>query len=107
MVTMTVELVSPRLRGSLTRWMTEVSTGVYVGNLNPMVRDLLWGAVIEEAGTRGRAVMVFRTNSEQGYAMKMHGDSKRRVTELDGLLLVAVKHANWVDWMMNDEEPED
>lgn len=104
---MTVELVSPRLRGSLTRWLTEASTGVYVGNLNTRVRDLLWEAVKKEAGTGGRAVMVYSTNNEQGYAIKMHGDSKRQIVELDGLQLVAVKHASWLDWIEDEGDSED
>lgn len=107
MVTMTVELVSPRLRGSLTRWLTETSSGVYVGNLNAKVRDLLWEAVTEEAGAVGRAVMIYSTNNEQGYAIKMHGDSKRRIVELDGLQLVAVKHASWLDWIEDEGESDD
>lgn len=107
MVMMTVELVSPRLRGNLTKWMTEISAGVYVGKLNSMVRDLLWEAVIEEAGIAGRATMAFSTNSEQGYALRMHGESKRRVVELDGLQLVAVRHASWVDWKDHEDGLDD
>lgn len=106
MVVMTVELVPPRLRGSLTRWLTEVAAGVYVGRINTMVRDLLWKAVIEEAGTSGRALMVYRTNSEQGYEIVMHGHSRRKVVELDGLQLVAVRHAAWQDWIDGDDEED-
>lgn len=109
MVVITVELVPPRLRGSLTRWLTEVATGVYVGRINARVRDLLWGAVIEAAGTDGRALMVFRTNSEQGYEIVMHGHTRRKVVNVDGLQLVAVKHASWLDWVDDEldylEEP--
>ena len=104
MVVMTVELAPPRLRGSLTRWLTEVAAGVYVGRINAMVRDLLWTAAVEEAGTKGRALMVYRTNSEQGYEIAMHGHSRRKVVEVDGLQLIAVKHAAWLDWIDGDED---
>lgn len=109
MVVVTLELVSPRLRGSLTRWLTEIAAGVYVGRVNALVRDLLWDAVVDEAVGAGRAVMVYRTNNEQGYAIRMEGDSKRKIVELDGLQLVANRHASWVDWLAarDDEDDED
>ena len=103
MVVMTLELVPPRLRGGLTRWLTEVAPGVYVGRVSATVRDLLWQAVIEEAGETGRAVLVHRTNNEQGFSIRMHGDAKRHVIELDGLQLIANRHASWLDWMSNDD----
>lgn len=107
MVVMTLELVPPRLRGGLTRWLTELAPGVYVGRVSAVVRDLLWEAVIEEAGETGRAVLAFRTNTEQGYAIRMHGDSKRRVVDLDGLQLVANRHAAWLDWVADaDDNPD-
>lgn len=98
MVVITVEVVPPRLRGALTRWLTEVAAGVYVGRINRMVRELLWDAVTEAAGSDGRALMAYRVNSEQGYEIVMHGHERRKVVVVDGLHLVAVKHAAWRDW---------
>lgn len=107
MVVITLELVPPRLRGALTRWLTEVATGVYVGRVTALVRDLLWDEVVEEAGTSGRVVMVYRTNNEQGYSVRMEGDSRRKVVELDGLQLVANQHAAWRDWVERLDDDED
>jgi CRISPR-associated protein Cas2 len=104
MVVMTLELVPPRLRGGLTRWLTEIGPGVYVGRVNALVRDLLWDAVIEEAAETGRAVQVYRTNTEQGFEIRMHGDSKRSIVEIDGLQLVANQHAAWRDWIEEQDE---
>jgi CRISPR-associated protein Cas2 len=104
MVVMTVEVVPPRLRGALTRWLVEVSPGVYAGRLSALVRDLLWKLSIEEAGLDGRVVQVYQTNNEQGFAIRMHGDSKRSVVDLDGLQLVANRHAAWRDW--SEEETD-
>jgi CRISPR-associated protein Cas2 len=104
MVVMTLELVPPRLRGGLTRWLTEIAPGVYVGRINAMVRELLWAAVVKEAADTGRAIIVYRTNTEQGFAIRMHGDSKRRVVDLDGMQLVANQHAAWLDWMDEQED---
>jgi CRISPR-associated protein Cas2 len=103
MVVMTLELAPPRLRGWLTRWLIEVTPGVYVGDVNATVRDLLWEAVIDYSTETGRAVQAYSTNNEQGYAIRMHGDSKRKVIELDGLQLVANRHAAWYDWLEETE----
>jgi len=42
MVIMVLESVPTSLRGELTRWMAEVQTGVFVGAIGALVRDLLW-----------------------------------------------------------------
>jgi len=41
MVVLILEKVPRSLRGELTRWMIEVDTGIFVGRLSAMVRDLL------------------------------------------------------------------
>lgn len=101
---MNIDLAPPRLRGGLTRWLTEIAPGVYVGNVNASVREYLWELAVDEAHMTGRVVMVYKTNNEQGYAIQMHGVSSRKVVELDGLQLVANKHASWRDWMEDEEE---
>lgn len=35
----------PALRGDLTKWLQEVNTGVYVGQVSARVRDELWARV--------------------------------------------------------------
>ena len=44
----------PRLRGDLSKWLQEINTGVYVGNVNSRVRDAIWNRVCENLKT-GRA----------------------------------------------------
>lgn len=104
MVVMTLELVPPRLRGKLTRWLTEIGAGIYVGNVNSMIREILWEEAILESSSDSRIALVYTTNNEQGYAIRMYGDSRRNVVELDGLQLVAHKHMAWQTWL---EESED
>lgn len=94
MLVMTLEKVPQSLRGELTRWLLEAQTGVYVGRVSPVVRDLLWHKALEK-GAGGRCVQVWRTNSEQGFDLRMSGDQRRQVVGIDGLKLVAVKNAAW------------
>ena len=96
MVVMILERVPKSLRGHLTRWMLEVSTGVFVGTMSGLVRDLLWEKCVDKSRA-GRCCQIYRTNNEQGFAIRMHGDSNRSVEDFDGLKLVTVKNARWIN----------
>lgn len=60
------------LRGHLTRWLFEVSAGVFVGKLNPRLRRHVWELVTESV--QGRALLVYPDrNREQGFGFLVHG----------------------------------
>ena len=59
------------LRGHLTRWLLEISPGVFVGKITARVRDLMWIRVIEMV-KNGRAIMVYTAAGEQGLAFQVH-----------------------------------
>ncbi|GAA2833720.1 type I-E CRISPR-associated endoribonuclease Cas2e [Crossiella cryophila] len=59
------------LRGHLTRWLLEISPGVFVGRTTSRVRELLWVRVVEMVRT-GRAIMVHQADNEQGLAFQVH-----------------------------------
>ena len=46
------------LRGHLTRWLLEISPGVFVGHVPARVRDALWDRGIEMRRD-GRAILVY------------------------------------------------
>jgi len=94
MVVIVLEKVSKTLRGELSRWMLEVSTGVFVGSMTALVRDLLWDKCVSKK-TVGRCCQMYRTNNEQGFAIRTHGDTTRTLVDFDGLTLVAVQNAEW------------
>lgn len=60
------------LRGQLTRWLLEISPGVFVGRVPARVRDSLWERVVEYIG-QGRALMVHTASGEQGLSFRVHG----------------------------------
>ena len=76
----------PCVRGDLSKWMCEISTGVYVGNLSARVRDELWERICENL-RNGRATMVYSANTEQGYAFRVHNTSWEPV-DFDGITLM-------------------
>lgn len=92
MVVIILEKVPRCLRGELTRWLLEVDTGVLVGRVSATVRDLLWSRCVREAAD-GRCCLVYRTNNEQGFAIRMHGYVDRWVQDFDGLQLVTLRNA--------------
>lgn len=92
MVVMTLEKVPDALKGELSRWLIEVQTGVYVGNLSATVRALLWDKVVQHARS-GRCTQLYRSNNEQGFVIRMHGEARRKLVDIEGYQLIAVKNA--------------
>ena len=90
MVVMVIDNAPAKLRGELTKWLMEVKPGVFVGQVSAMVRERLWNKVYENERFTG-AVMLYSMNTEQGFAMEMCGDPKRRVVEINGLQLIGVR----------------
>jgi CRISPR-associated protein Cas2 len=72
--------------------MIEVDTGVFVGRLSAMVRDLLWQKCVEHARD-GRCCLVYPADNEQGFAMRIAGYTDREIRDWDGLLLVTFRNA--------------
>ena len=71
MIVIVVAACPVGLRGHLTRWLLEISPGVFVGTVSARVRGLMWVRVVEMVST-GRAIMVYRSNTEQGLAFEVH-----------------------------------
>lgn len=87
MVVLILERTTPGLRGEITRWMLEVKAGVFVGRLSGMVRDRLWEMACKRVGT-GSAILVHVADTEQGYAIRLHGEPRRQPVDFDGLTLI-------------------
>jgi CRISPR-associated protein Cas2 len=80
------------LRGHLTRWLLEISAGVFVGRVSTRVRDLLWQRTVEMVKT-GRAIMVFASNNEQGLDFKVHKHEWHPI-DVDGVTLMLRPNEN-------------
>jgi len=86
MVVISLTDCPPKVRGDLTKWLCEISTGVYVGKISARVRDELWERICDSVRS-GRVTMVFTTNNEQGYDFRVHNTSWLPV-DFDGLKLM-------------------
>lgn len=86
MIVITLTDCPPALRGDLTKWLQEINTGVYVGQVSARVRDELWKRVQENAKS-GKATIVFSTNNEQRMDFRVHNTFWQPI-DFDGLKLM-------------------
>lgn len=93
MIVITMTNCPPKLRGDLTKWLCEISTGVYVGNLSARVRDALWNRVCENIRD-GKATMVYNAANEQRLEFRTH-NTEWKVCDFDGIKLMM--HPKLVD----------
>lgn len=74
------------LRGHLTRWLLEISPGVFVGKVSARVRDQMWERIVEMS-KEGRALMVHSRKGDQGLDFRVHRHEWEAV-DFDGVRLI-------------------
>ncbi len=93
MVVVIMEKVPVGVRGELTRWLVEPHTGVFVGHVSGMVRDLLWEKCCK--GVReGGVIQIWNTNNEQRFAIRTYGVTRRQLMDYDGLFLMRQEYCD-------------
>lgn len=75
-----------KLRGDISKWMFEINTGVYVGNMSARVRDALWERICDNL-KKGQATMVYSSRGEQKMEFCVHNTSWK-VVDFDGIKLM-------------------
>lgn len=86
MIVISVTNCPPGLKGDLSKWLSEVNTGVYVGRLSARVRDELWSRICNSIRS-GQATMVYSTNNDQGYTFLTHNTTWTAV-DYEGITLM-------------------
>jgi CRISPR-associated protein Cas2 len=85
-VVVVLSACSPGLRGYLTRWLLEISAGIFVGAVSVRVRELMWERTKDMTRT-GRAIMVFSARNEQKLQFLVHGHHWEPV-DVEGITLM-------------------
>ncbi len=85
-IVLTMTNCPPRLRGDLSKWLCEINTGVYVGNVSSRVRDALWDRVCQNL-KNGQATLVYTAAGEQRMEFRTHNTSWE-VVDYDGIKLM-------------------
>lgn len=89
MTVLILSRVPPGIRGELTRWMTEVAAGTFVGRPSALVRNLLWDRIHEQViDEGGSATLIWRTNSAQGFDVRTANPKGHYAEAFDGVWLV-------------------
>ncbi|MGI6736866.1 MAG: type I-E CRISPR-associated endoribonuclease Cas2e [Anaerovoracaceae bacterium] len=86
MIVLNISNCPSGLRGDLSKWLSEVSTGVYVGKLSARVREELWKRICDNLNN-GQATMVFSSNNEQGYKYLVHNTTWKPI-DFEGITLM-------------------
>lgn len=87
LVVISLERAPASVRGELTRWLIEARPGIFVGNVNSLIRDELWNLVRFRTGGEP-AVLIYQTNNEQGFAVDLWGEPSYEPIDFDGLTLI-------------------
>lgn len=85
--------VPDHLRGYLGRFLSEVVPGVFAGRTSSVVADRLWHRTTEDLSVGSMAMVMTDSTVEQGYLFRTAGENAPRVTELDGLHLIATRYS--------------
>lgn len=89
-VTFVLTAVSQNVRRSLTRWAIEFAPSVFVGTMSARVRDELWD-VVQDSTDSGWSLLIYSDSNEQGFSVRVCGEERRHILDLDGLCLSAIK----------------
>ena len=79
----------PGLRGELNRWFLELKPGVFVGNVNARIRDLLWDRISQSRMAEG-GIAVYSDANEQGFSMRLFGMPHREAVDMEGIQLIRI-----------------
>lgn len=83
-----IEDSKPSQRGVISRLAIEIKTGVFVGTFNSRIRDNLWKRITTD--WKLKAIMIFQTNTEQKFRIKLNGQPKKELVDFDGLQLLSL-----------------
>ena len=86
MIVITLNNCPAKVRGDITKWLIEINTGVFVGNVSSKIRDAIWDRVCENVKD-GRVSMAYHTNGEQKLDFRIHNSDWEPI-DYDGIKLV-------------------
>ena len=87
MLVVVTEAVPPSLRGRLAIWLLEIRAGVYIGDVNQRIREMIWEQV-DALAEDGNVAMAWSSNHESGFEFQTYGVNRREPIDHDGLRLV-------------------
>ncbi len=86
MVVLIMSKVSASLRGEVSHYLQEIDCGVFIGNINRLVREELWKRILEKIGLAS-ALLIWTTNNEQGFDIASINRTDYIAENFDGIWL--------------------
>lgn len=83
--------IPEHLHGYLTRFLTEVDSGLYVGNLSRNVVERIWDRILEVVDDGSTTLIFNDPNREQGFSIRTVGKQAKVTLNVDGLTLVSLR----------------
>ena len=90
MTVIALETADASVRGIITRWLLELKPGVFVGKITQPVRMYIWNELKANQDKFNGGVMVYNSNTEQGFEFQLIGSPRRKVADYEGINLIKV-----------------
>ena len=87
MLVMILKSVPVSLKGQLSRWLIEPTSGVFLGNPSSRIRDILWEKAVEKSKD-GYVLQIWDYPCAQGYKWRSIGKSRHAMTDMEGIALI-------------------
>jgi CRISPR-associated protein Cas2 len=104
MLMVVLERTPAALKGELSRWLTELSDRVLVGKVSALVRDALIERCRRSIGQGGAAIL-YSAPTEQGFRIRVVGNLRRRLVDMDGLFFMSRRRTDPVPTTADEDEP--
>lgn len=88
-------------KGVLSRYLMEISSGVFIGNIKANIREELWDFARDNMG-KGSLIMAYSDNSIMGHQIRTQNINRRSIKSLDGVDLIYIE--NLIN--TNEKEPQ-
>lgn len=88
-VVINASAIPDHLRGYLSRYLSEVVAGLFVGNVSARVRDRLWERCTSAVSDGGLVLISSEHTNEQGFTVQTSGREARKVIDHDGVVLIS------------------
>lgn len=98
MVIFVLILAPESTKGVLSRYLMEVSSGVFIGNVKANIREDLWNFVRGNM-SKGSLIMAYSDNSIMGHQIRTQNINRRSIKSLDGVDLIYIEN------LINSTEP--
>lgn len=86
----TMSTVPAGLKGYMTRFLTAITSQLYVGDCTPRVADALWTRMCEHRGHGVITMVTCDHTREQGFRIRREGGDRIHTTDMDGMTLMGI-----------------